>query len=162
MLSSLPSSWSLSPNSLATTPKVACTQAMGNGGRPTVRYLTACRGGGNLGPSSFIGRVPVSSSVFPSGLPGATSLSLWGCAGWDDPLDVCPPLCQHSSAFTLLCYIQCIPPSTVHLPELGWGLSSIETLLQFFVFVIQQSFSKIIILYCRLHDDFQRRGTESL
>ena len=53
-------------------------------------HLTACRCGGNLGPSSFIGRVPVSSSVFPSGLPGATSLSLWGCAGWDDPLDVCP------------------------------------------------------------------------
>lgn len=46
------------------------------------RYLPdACRCGGNLGSSSSIGRVPVSSSVFPSGLPGATSLSLWGCAG---------------------------------------------------------------------------------
>ena len=64
---------------------------MENGGRPTVRYLTAWRCGRNLGPSSSIGRVPVSSSVFPSGLPGATSLSLWGCAGWGDPLDVCPP-----------------------------------------------------------------------
>lgn len=63
------------------------------------------------------GRVPVSSSVLPSGLPGATSVSL-GLCRVIDPLVVCPPA-NTPSAFTLLCYSNAFLQPLSIFPEVG-------------------------------------------
>lgn len=80
------------------------------------RYLAACRCGSSI--SQGFCRV--------------------SCRSW-----CLSPLCQHCRARPPLCHIPRTPPTTIPLPELGWGLYSIDLLLQFFILVSLQSFIKL-------------------